>query len=139
MEKRTERINMKILPSVKAMAEESAAADGRTLSNYIENLIKKDFEERRKVMEKYYYHNYARSMGGDYCEIYDENVNFVRTVKGVSKIENLQRITKRTDIATALLITEPLNDTFQIVKGHHKMTDEQIRNADANILGTRNK
>ena len=41
MERRTERINMKILPSLKALAEEEATAEGRTLSNYIENLIKK--------------------------------------------------------------------------------------------------
>ena len=41
MEKRTSHIHMKILPSVKAMAEERAYAEGRTLSNYIENLIKK--------------------------------------------------------------------------------------------------
>ena len=41
MEKRTEKIYMKVLPSVKAMAAERAAEEGRTLSNYIENLIKK--------------------------------------------------------------------------------------------------
>lgn len=38
-EKRTERINMKVLPSVKKIAEKNAAAEGRTLSNYIEKLI----------------------------------------------------------------------------------------------------
>ena len=52
MEKRTDKIYMKILPSVKAMAAERAAEEGRTLSNYIENLIKKDFE-RRNPMKKY--------------------------------------------------------------------------------------
>ena len=45
-EKRTERINMKVLPSIKAIAEENAAADGRTLSNYIEKLIRDDTERR---------------------------------------------------------------------------------------------
>lgn len=45
-EKRTERISMKILPSVKAMAEENAKEEGRTMSNYIETLIKTDYEKR---------------------------------------------------------------------------------------------
>ena len=40
-EKRTERINMKVLPSLKAAAEAQAIAEGRTLSNYIETLIRK--------------------------------------------------------------------------------------------------
>ena len=39
-EKRTDRIHMKVLPSLKRIAEEDAAAEGRTLSNYIEKLIK---------------------------------------------------------------------------------------------------
>lgn len=45
-EKRTERINMKILPSLKAAAELQAAKEGRTLSNYIENLIAKDTKKQ---------------------------------------------------------------------------------------------
>lgn len=52
MEKRTDKIYMKVLPSVKAMAAERAAEEGRTLSNYIENLIKEDFE-RRNPMKRY--------------------------------------------------------------------------------------
>lgn len=45
-EKRTSIIHMKVLPSVKAAAEEKAAAKGRTLSNYIENLIVKDTKKQ---------------------------------------------------------------------------------------------
>lgn len=41
-EKRTERINMKITPSLKTIAQERAAVSGRSLSNYIEWLILKD-------------------------------------------------------------------------------------------------
>lgn len=52
MEKRTERIHMKILPSVKAMAEERAAAEGRTVSNYIESLIRKDYEQKEERKKK---------------------------------------------------------------------------------------
>lgn len=44
-EKRTERINMKVLPSVKEAAEKKAAEQGRTLSNYIEQLIINDTEK----------------------------------------------------------------------------------------------
>lgn len=44
-EKRTERLNLKILPSVKAMAAKRATVEGRSVSNYIETLIKKDYEE----------------------------------------------------------------------------------------------
>lgn len=46
MEKRTEKIYMKILPSIKAMARDMAAADGRTMSNYIETLILNDYKKR---------------------------------------------------------------------------------------------
>lgn len=41
-EKRTDRLYMKIRPSVKAAAEKRAAEEGRSLSNYIEVLIIKD-------------------------------------------------------------------------------------------------
>lgn len=37
---------MKIQPSLKAAAKEAAAEDGRTLSNYIEQLIKEDLRKR---------------------------------------------------------------------------------------------
>lgn len=46
-EKRTDHIHMKVLPSVKRIAEKNAAAEGRTLSNYIEKLIQDD--EKRKA------------------------------------------------------------------------------------------
>lgn len=61
-EKRTERIYMKVLPSVKAAAEQRAAEEGRSVSNYIEGLIKKDIERNSK-MEKYVYEIY-RDKGG---------------------------------------------------------------------------
>ena len=46
-EKRTEYIHMKVLPSIKRIAEKNAESDGRSLSNYIEKLIRDD-EERRE-------------------------------------------------------------------------------------------
>ena len=46
-EKRDTTIQMRVLPSIKAMAEEKAKAEGRTLSNYIEQLIIRDNEEGR--------------------------------------------------------------------------------------------
>lgn len=45
-EKRTERIYMKILPSLKEGAEKQAAIEGRSLSNYIEKLIKEDLKNK---------------------------------------------------------------------------------------------
>ena len=54
MEKRTEKIYMKILPSIKAMARDMAAEDGRTMSNYIENLILNDYRKRGTKMKKYH-------------------------------------------------------------------------------------
>lgn len=45
-EKRTERINMKVLPSIKKIAEKNAAEEGRTLSNYIEKLIREAEEAK---------------------------------------------------------------------------------------------
>ena len=46
-EKRDALIQMRVLPSVKAMAEDRAKSEGRTLSNYIEQLIIRDNEEGR--------------------------------------------------------------------------------------------
>ena len=46
-EKRDATIQMRVLPSIKAMAEEKAKTEGRTLSNYIEQLIIRDNEESR--------------------------------------------------------------------------------------------
>lgn len=48
MEKRTERINMKVLPSLKAKAQEMAEKDGRTLSNFIEVLITEAYDARKR-------------------------------------------------------------------------------------------
>lgn len=44
-EKRTDRIIMKIAPSVKEAAQNRAKQEGRSLSNYIEWLIVKDCEK----------------------------------------------------------------------------------------------
>lgn len=132
MEKRTSHIHMKILPSVKAMAEEMAVAEGRTLSNYIESLIQKEYE-RTKKMERYYLANYDSRMGGDFCEIYDENLNFVRTERGVASIPGLTQITKKTSPVSAFLVTEPLNENFNLVVGHRKLSREQIEEYDRNI------
>lgn len=46
-EKATERIHIKVQPSLKELAQARADQDGRSLSNYILNLIKKDLEEAK--------------------------------------------------------------------------------------------
>ena len=51
-EKRTDRITMKISPSVKTLAQAMAMEDGRSLSNYIEWLIIKDAKEKGMEMNK---------------------------------------------------------------------------------------
>ena len=43
--KRSVRLHMRMLPSIKKLAEERARAENRTLSNYIEHLILKDASE----------------------------------------------------------------------------------------------
>lgn len=45
-EKKTERIMIRISPELKAAANKKAEADGRTLSNYLEWLIKNDIREK---------------------------------------------------------------------------------------------
>ena len=47
-EKRTEYIQMKIAPSLKEKAQERAEEEGRSLSNYIEQLILKDIREHSR-------------------------------------------------------------------------------------------
>ena len=46
-EKRTDKINMKIAPSLKQKAQERADQEGRSLSNYIEWLIIQDIEKNK--------------------------------------------------------------------------------------------
>lgn len=45
---KTERIHIKIEPSIKAKAQELAEAEGRTLSNYIVQLLKAEIEKNAK-------------------------------------------------------------------------------------------
>lgn len=45
-EKQTERINIRIAPSVKQMAEDMAAAESRTVSNLLSKLITEAYERR---------------------------------------------------------------------------------------------
>ena len=70
-EKRTAYINMKILPSVKEMAVESAEKSGRTMSNYIENLIKEDHDRRNAKMKKYVFEEYRDKAGIGSEKIFD--------------------------------------------------------------------
>lgn len=44
----TERIHIKVQPSLKAAAQERADQDGRSLSNYVLNLIRMDIEKNAK-------------------------------------------------------------------------------------------
>ena len=47
-EKRSEFIQMKVMPSLKKKAQERAEEEGRSLNNYIEWLILKDLKENEK-------------------------------------------------------------------------------------------
>lgn len=46
-EKRTEMINMKVLPSVKEKAKKMAEEENRTMSNLIELLIENEWKRRK--------------------------------------------------------------------------------------------
>lgn len=46
-ERRTERFNMKMQPSLKAAAEKKAEDQGYSLSRYVEMLIRRDLEEAK--------------------------------------------------------------------------------------------
>lgn len=43
---KTERLEIRLTPELKAQLQEAAAAENRTTSNYIENLIKQALRER---------------------------------------------------------------------------------------------
>lgn len=44
-EKRTDRLQARVTPTIRRLAEAQAAKEGRTVSNYIERLILKDCEK----------------------------------------------------------------------------------------------
>ena len=48
MEQKTTNINIRIAPTIKAMVEELARADGRSVANYLEMLIKREHERLQK-------------------------------------------------------------------------------------------
>lgn len=45
---KTERLYIRIAPDMKEALQELAAADGRSLSNYIENLLRREIEQSKK-------------------------------------------------------------------------------------------
>lgn len=47
-EKRTERVALRIAPSIKIAATELATKNGRSLSNYIEMLLRDKINENKK-------------------------------------------------------------------------------------------
>lgn len=51
-ERRTDRIQIKISPSLKEAAKARADEEGRTLSNYIEALMKADIEAHDPVKKR---------------------------------------------------------------------------------------
>ena len=117
---------------------ENWEAEVRTPPGYVEALVVAELERIGQEHEgKYYLVNFDARMGGDFCEIYDEDLNFVRSVRGVTSVPGLARITKRTSPVSAFLETEPLNDQFDLVVGRRKLSQEQIDKYDKNIIISR--
>lgn len=48
---KTERLQIRITPEMKEQLQELAAAENRTVSNYIECLVKRELEAKRKAEE----------------------------------------------------------------------------------------
>ena len=46
---KTDRLYIRIAPELKEQLQQIAAADNRTISNYIENLIKRELEANKKA------------------------------------------------------------------------------------------
>ena len=63
-------------------------------------------------MKKYYLTNYDKRMGGDFCKIYNEKLEKVETVRGVSKIDGLEQIAKAGSITAALYDVEDIGGGF---------------------------
>lgn len=63
-------------------------------------------------MKKYYLANYDRRMGGDFCEIYNVDLERVEIVRGVCKIDGLQEIAKRGSITAASYEVEDIGGGF---------------------------
>lgn len=73
MEKRTERVNMKVRPSWKAAAETKAESLGYSLSRYIEMVVKKDLEETMKET-RYVIEEYRDKMGTGTERVFEKAV-----------------------------------------------------------------
>ena len=69
-----------------------------------------------KETGRYYLVNYDSRLGGDYCEIYDENLIRIDIIKGSNKIEGLTQIGRKNSSTSYLYDIEPLNDKFVILK-----------------------
>lgn len=74
-------------------------------------------------MLKYYCENYDKRLGGEFCEIYDENLKRIDVFKGVSQVDGLIRIGRKHSVDSALYEVEPLNDDFVILK---RRNDEAV-------------
>ena len=66
-EKRTERFNMKIQPSLKAAAEKKAESLGYSLSRYVEVVLKNELKKKGKEKMENIYEKY-KGMKIIYCE-----------------------------------------------------------------------
>lgn len=65
---------------------------------------------------KYYLSSYDSRLGGDYCEIYNDNLDRIDIIKGKNSVDGLTEISRRHTIDSFLYETEPLNDEFVILK-----------------------
>ena len=86
-------------------------------------------------MEKYYAVGYDRRLGGDYCEIYDENGKRVRTEKGATSVPGLVEVLKKSDPVKAFYITRELTPELLEIVEPIKMTEEQRDKFTRNIVG----
>lgn len=70
-EKKSTNINMKTKPSVKQMAEKLAEKNGKTVSSYIESLIKKEYEQQEMKEMKKFLMVYEIVGGDSWTEVYE--------------------------------------------------------------------
>ena len=79
-EKRTERFNMKMQPSLKMAAEKKAEAQGYSLSRYIEQLIRQDVEGDK--VKRYVFAEFRDStaVGGEV--LLDDAADAVKLARG---------------------------------------------------------
>ena len=83
---------------------------------YEENFYSIVNEDHATITPTYYRVCYDRRLGGDCCEVYDNDLNLIEVVRKATSVDGLIRIERKNSTISHLYETSDINDKYVLLK-----------------------